>query len=147
MNKQQEIAPGIYFRELKRGGYCITFEDSGKELIAWDYEEVKDDPLIWFHTLKAVAEATKHGPSVAKAWILQKKKESEIPPGGLFCTMCKTLFMATPDHPYVFAATLNGKKFYDFQCSEICNKLRHEQVYREEIGDDFINKWSSDFFK
>jgi len=146
--KTNEIAPGIFFKE-DRGNFCLCFHDtdSDKDIIVWDYEEVSSDPQVWLSSLKAVITATQHGPSVAKEWIKRKKAETEVPPGGLYCTMCKRIFIASPDHPYVFSAKLNGKNFYSFQCSEICNKLRHEQVYREEMGHEFINLWSKKVFK
>lgn len=143
-----EIAPGIFFKE-DQGNFSLCFHDdaSDEDLIVWDYEEVSSDPQAWLSTLKAVVTATQYGPSVAKEWIKKKKAETEVPPGGLYCTMCKQLFIAGPDHPYVFSAKLGGKNFYNFQCSEICNKLRHEQVYRDEMGHDFINLWSKEVFK
>lgn len=145
-NKTIEIAPGIFFKE-DRGTFSLCFQDNKEELIVWDHEEIKADPKLWLSSLKAVATATQYGPTVAREWIKKKKQETEVPPGGLFCTMCKQLFIASPDHPYVFSAKLNGKNFYNFQCSEICNKLRHEQVYREEMGDDFMSLWSNEVFK
>jgi len=144
--KTDEIAPGIFFKE-DRGNFCLCFSDKDEDLIVWDHAEVSLDPQVWLSTLKAVVTATQYGPSVAKEWIKKKKAETEVPPGGLYCTMCKQLFIASPDHPYVFSAKLNGKNFYNFQCSEICNRLRHEQVYREEMGHEFINLWATEVFK
>lgn len=145
-SKEIEIAPGIIFKEIQ-GNFSLCFKDEKEDLIVWDHEEVKNDPQIWLSSLKAVVTATQYGPTVAREWISKKKQETEVPPGGLFCTMCKQLFVAGPDHPYVFAAKLNGKKFYDLQCSEICNKLRREHVYHEEMGPDFMSLWSNKVFK
>jgi hypothetical protein len=141
-----EIAPGIFFKE-DGGNFSLCFQDEKETLVVWDHEEVKNDPQTWLSTLKAVVTATQYGPTVAREWIKKKKAETEVPPGGLFCTMCKQMFIAGPDHPYVFSAKLNGKNFYNFQCSEICNKLRNEQVYRDEMGADFMTLWANKVFK
>jgi len=135
MPESKKIAPGIYFKE-DNGRYSLVLMDRKTELIAWDYEEIRSDYYAWYSSLKAVALATQHGPSIAKSWINKKKTNSLTSVGSLLCNICNQQFVAESEHPYAFIANLGGKKFNDLQCSELCNKLRRQQVYSEETSKD-----------
>ena len=145
--KKTEIAPGIFF-VYRRGRYSLALEtpESG-EIMCWDYDEVAKDPISWFSTLKAVSIATQKGPSIAYDWIKSRLAQYDTPAGTMFCNVCSAKFIAGDNHPYIFAANLNNKKYYDLQCSLECNKRRKIHVYATEFGEDFIKLWNDRFLK
>jgi hypothetical protein len=142
----QEVSPGIFLKEIN-GRHTLWIEDQDEELFGWDYEEIRTNPDAWFSSLKAVSLATQYGPSVAKKWVKDRQAELDSPYNSIVCNVCEQKFIAAPDHPFVFAASLNGKKFLEFQCSDVCCKKRQQSVYKEEIGEDFMELWSSKVFK
>ena len=139
--KQEEIAPGIYFKE-DRGQFRLTVEDGLKELIAWDFDEIKEKPEAWLSSLKAVCLATQKGPSVAKNWIERKKSQNKVLPNTLICNVCQNKFVVEVNRPYAFIANLNGHNYHDYQCSEECNKKRYQEIYNKEMGSDFMRLWT-----
>jgi len=139
-NRQIEIAPGIYFIG-QNGQYMLQFKHGDQDIIGWDFEEVKQNPQIWFDSLKAVALAVQYGPSVAFKKVRETRQERECPVGLLLCNICNKKVVVGPDYPYVFIAKLNGKSFHDYQCSQECHLQRKNTVYRTELGAKFIEEF------
>ena len=143
---RQQVAPGVFLKEAE-GRYTLWVEDKDEEIFGWDYEEIRNNPDAWFASLKTVALATQYGPSAIKSWVKNKQLELESPYNSILCNVCDNKFVAGPQHPFVFAANLNGKKFLEFQCSAVCAKERQQQVYKSEMGEDFMKLWSTQVFK
>ena len=145
--KRLEIAPGIFYVvEGQKCSLVLATPELG-DIICWDYEEISRDPNSWYASLKAVALATQHGPSIARQWIKSKKTSLDTPAGTMFCNICNAKFVPGDDHPYVFSDCLNGKKFFDLQCSSSCNQKRRHEVYTQEIGESFLKSWATNFTK
>jgi hypothetical protein len=142
----QEIAPGVFFED-KGNKCCLVIRNKNEEIIAFDYQEVCGDVKAWLQSLQLVAVAIQYGPTVVKDRVKRKKAELKIPFGSLFCNVCDKRFIITPTHPYAFIAKLNNKSYYEFQCSEECNKKRKLEVYSDEIGEDFIKLWETKVYK
>lgn len=140
MNQEIEVAPGVFFSG-KNGQYKLLIRATSEEVVAWDFEEIKREPQEWFNSLRTVALAIQYGPTIAFKRIKEAKAEKQTPVGTLHCNICNTKFIVGPGHHYIFAAKLNGKNFCDYQCSEICHRLRKEIVYRTELGENFINEF------
>jgi hypothetical protein len=136
-----EIAPGIHFKkDLKQ--LCIL--DNSEELIGWDYDEICNSSQMWLDTLQAVVMAVRSGPTAVREYV--KKKKAEIStPGSILCNVCERKFVVGPEHPYALTVKLNNKNYYEFQCSEGCNKKRRIEVYDTEMGEDFMKLWQTKF--
>lgn len=138
INQELEIAPGVFFSG-RNGQFKLLIKSTTDEIVGWDFDEVKADPEEWFNSLRIVALAIQHGPSIAFRRVKEAKDEKQTPAGTLFCNVCNTKFLVGPGYPYIFTAKLNGKHFCDYQCSEICNRLRRENVFKTELGENFVN--------
>jgi hypothetical protein len=141
---EYEIAPGVVY-ETKQNQHKLILTDSRGDSISWDLREIQDSPASWFESLRAVSLACKYGPSAARSQISQEKLEALIPPGMIVCNMCGSLFGVDASDFYRFCATLNGKEYCDFQCSEDCHISREQEVYKKELGGDFLESWSKKF--
>lgn len=140
--EELEIAPGVIFKkEQGRSRVCIQ-GPKGEEIIAWDYDEICGSVEAWISSLRAISLATQHGPSVAHAWVEKKKAEAATPAGSLLCNICQKQFVVEINRPFVFMANLKGVYYHDYQCGEVCNKKRYQQVYNNEMGKDFMKLWS-----
>ncbi|RJR08378.1 hypothetical protein C4588_05605 [Candidatus Parcubacteria bacterium] len=140
MIHELEIAPGVFFSG-KNGQFKLLIKASQEEIIAWDWGEIKNDPQEWFSSLKIVALAVQHGPTIALRRVKEAKAEKQTPAGTLLCNICNTKFVVGPGYPFIFTAKLNGKNYCDYQCSEICNKTRREMVFKNELGENFVNEF------
>lgn len=138
IDREIEIAPGVFFSGHK-GHFKLLIKSAAEEIISWDYDEIKSNPQEWFNSLKIVALAMQHGPTIAYRRVKEVRAEKDTPIGTLLCNICNTKFRVAPGHPYVFTAKLNGKSFCDYQCSEACNKIRRQKVYTEELGEVVVN--------
>ena len=138
MNQDVEVAPGVFFSG-KNGQFKLLLKAPHEEMVGWDFEQIKQDPQEWFDSLSIIALAIQHGPTIAFRRVKEAKAEKQTPIGSLQCNICNIKFMVGPSYPYIFTAKLNGKTFCDYQCSEMCNRLRRESVYRTELGENFIN--------
>ena len=143
-SSQIEIAPGVFFKKDKDTQQLII-ADKDKELIGWDYREVCESPEKWLDSLKAVAVAVSYGPSAVKSFVERKKRELDIPAGMVLCTVCNTKFLVGPTHPYSFIVKLNNKNYYEFHCSETCSSKRRKDVYKSEMGEEFMELWQQKF--
>jgi len=142
MEKEEvEIAPGVFFKK-NQDRFCVCIQDNGSELIAWDYEEIRNNVDAWFSSLKAASLATQYGPSVARTWVEKKRAEKRPPAGSLICNICSKKFVVEINHPFAFVACLSGVNYQDYQCSEECNKKRYHDVYSNEMGSDFMKMWA-----
>jgi len=137
-NQELEIAPGIFFSG-RNGHYRLLLKSSTEEVVGWDFDEVKADPQEWFDSLRTIALAIQHGPTIAFRRVKEAKAEKQTPAGTLLCNICNVKFLVGPGHPYIFTAKLNGKNYCDYQCSEMCHKLRRESVFKTELGENFVN--------
>jgi len=141
-SESREIAPGVFF-ENKKSEYCLVIKNKEEEVTAVDYKEVCNDAKSWLQSLQLVAIAIQYGPTVVKDRVKRKKAELKIPFGSILCNICSRKFAITPAHPYTFIERLNNKNYYEFQCSEECNRKRKLEVYNEEMGEDFIKLWET----
>jgi len=144
--EEVEIAPGILYR-TKDNKHEVILRDLNGESIRWEYEEILHNPASWYDSLRAVALAMRYGPTAAKNQISQEYLKKLIPSGMIVCNVCGSLFGVDPTEFYRFVANLNGKTFHEFQCSDACHNKRKDAVYNEELGRDFMDKWSKDIYK
>jgi len=140
-----EVAPGVLYK-TKNNRHELHLNGANGESVRWDYQEIAKSPSAWYETLRAVALAMQYGPTAAKAQIQLEHLRKEIPSGMLPCNVCGSFFGVDHREFYRFCATLNGKTFSDYQCSEECNKKRKQLVFKEEMGEDFMKRWSSQVF-
>jgi len=133
------LAPGVEIRELD-GRFQLWIKHNDESIIGWDFEEIAKSPKSWISSLKTTILAITQGPSAVKRHVDQRKSQVKLSPD-MLCMVCgRSIRAATTE--YYFSATLNNKHFRDYQCSAECNKKRKEQVLRQELGTDFIDKWS-----
>lgn len=132
--REVEVAPGIFFSSVG-SNYKLLIRSATEETVSWDFDEIKLDPQEWFNSLQTVALAMRHGPTIAFKRVKEAKEEKKTPVGSLLCNVCNIKFTVGPGYPHVFTAKLNGKTFCDYQCSEMCNKLRREVVFKQELGE------------
>jgi len=138
INQELEIAPGIFFSG-KNGHFKLLIKSGSEEIIGWDFDEIRTNPQEWLDSLRTVALSIQHGPTIAFRRVKEAKAEKQTPAGSLLCNICNIRFLVGPGYPYIFTAKLNGKNFCDYQCSEICHRLRREGVFKAELGESFIN--------
>lgn len=133
------LAPGIEVIE-NENRFELWIKHKEEPLIGWDFEEISKNPKSWISSIKAVITVITQGPVAVKNLVEKKKSEIKLAPD-MLCMVCGRKINAINTN-FCFSATLNGKNFRDYQCSAECNKKRKEQVLRQELGSDFIEKWA-----
>jgi hypothetical protein len=130
------IAEGAY-------GPCIYVSDHAGSVASWTYQDVAQDPLEWEKCLRVVMLAAKMGGHAARRYLEdQRRSDPEAVAEGalLCCSVCDQEFNLHPMSVHRISSKLGGKRYFEYQCSEICTQKRVKALVTSECGENFVQQ-------
>jgi hypothetical protein len=138
----EESFPDIAIAEGAHGP-CVYVSDHLGSVGSWTYQDIVQNPQEWEKCIRTIMLAAKMGGHAARKQLQDQRRSDpqNVTQGALLCcSVCDEEFHLHPASVHRISSKLGGKRYFEYQCSEICTQKRVKALVTSECGENFVQQ-------